>query len=87
MDHFIGFDAPLLRVALGRGKTLRLYGPPGLIANVEGKLHGYTWNLVDGYPSPSPCKNSARTESGQQPFTPRMDFNARMNRMQPWLRA
>ena len=49
MDHFIGFDA-LLRVALGRGKTLRLYGPPGLIANVEGKLHGYTWNLVDGYP-------------------------------------
>ncbi len=49
MDHFIGFDA-LLRVALGRGKTLRLYGPPGLIANVEGKLRGYTWNLVDGYP-------------------------------------
>ncbi|MDP9131752.1 MAG: ribonuclease Z [Nitrospirota bacterium] len=49
MDHFIGFDA-LLRVALGRGKTLRLYGPPGLIANVQGKLQGYTWNLVDGYP-------------------------------------
>ena len=49
MDHFIGFDA-LLRVALGRGKILRLYGPPGLIANVQGKLHGYTWNLVDGYP-------------------------------------
>ncbi|MEK6802437.1 MAG: ribonuclease Z [Nitrospirota bacterium] len=49
MDHFIGFDA-LLRVALGRGKTLHLYGPPGLIANVQGKLQGYTWNLVDGYP-------------------------------------
>lgn len=49
MDHFIGFDR-LLRVALGRSKTLRLYGPPGLIANVEGKLRGYTWNLVDGYP-------------------------------------
>ncbi len=49
MDHFIGFDA-LLRVALGSGKTLRLYGPPGLIANVQGKLQGYTWNLVDGYP-------------------------------------
>ncbi|MGC3973569.1 MAG: hypothetical protein QM771_04200 [Nitrospira sp.] len=49
MDHFIGFDA-LLRVALGRGKTLRLHGPPGLISNVQGKLHGYTWNLVDGYP-------------------------------------
>lgn len=49
MDHFIGFDA-LLRVALGRGKTLRLHGPPGLISNVQGKLQGYTWNLVDGYP-------------------------------------
>ena len=49
MDHFIGFDR-ILRVALGRGKTLRLFGPPGLIANVTGKLAGYTWNLVDGYP-------------------------------------
>jgi ribonuclease Z len=49
MDHFIGFDT-VLRVALGRGKTLRLYGPPGLIENVQGKLRGYTWNLVDGYP-------------------------------------
>ena len=49
MDHFIGFDT-VLRVALGRGKTLRLCGPPGLIDNVQGKLQGYTWNLVDGYP-------------------------------------
>ena len=49
VDHFIGFDA-VLRVALGRGKTVRLFGPPGLIDNVQGKLHGYTWNLVDGYP-------------------------------------
>jgi len=49
MDHFIGFDA-VLRVALGRGKTVRLFGPPGLIDNVQGKLRGYTWNLVDGYP-------------------------------------
>ncbi|MGH7255741.1 MAG: ribonuclease Z, partial [Nitrospirales bacterium] len=47
--HFIGFDR-LLRIVLGRGKTLRLYGPPGLIANVAGKLRGYSWNLVDGYP-------------------------------------
>jgi ribonuclease Z len=49
MDHFIGFDR-LLRVALGRGKRIRVYGPPGLIANIHGKLQGYTWNLVDGYP-------------------------------------
>src|SRR6476646_10643529 len=49
MDHFIGFDA-VVRIALGRGKTLKLYGPPGLIDNVAGKLRGYTWNLIDGYP-------------------------------------
>lgn len=49
MDHFIGFDT-LLRIALARGKTLRFFGPPGLIDNVQGKLHGYTWNLVEGYP-------------------------------------
>ncbi len=49
MDHFIGFDQ-ILRIALGRGKILQLHGPPGLIENVTGKLRGYTWNLVDGYP-------------------------------------
>lgn len=49
MDHFIGFDA-LLRIALARGKILRFFGPPGLIDNVQGKLRGYTWNLVEGYP-------------------------------------
>jgi len=49
VDHFIGFDN-ILRIALGRGKAVRLFGPPGLIDNVEGKLRGYTWNMVDGYP-------------------------------------
>jgi ribonuclease Z len=48
MDHFVGFDA-LLRTFLGRAKTLHLFGPPGFFANVEGKLAGYTWNLVGEY--------------------------------------
>ncbi len=48
VDHFIGFDH-LLRIALGRDRAIRLFGPPGIIANVEGKLSGYTWNLVEGY--------------------------------------
>lgn len=48
MDHFIGFDR-LLRVLLGSGRVLRVYGPPGILDCVEGKLRGYTWNLVDGY--------------------------------------
>jgi len=48
MDHFIGFDK-MLRLLLGREKDLYLYGPEGLIANVEGKLAGYSWNLVDNF--------------------------------------
>ncbi|MDX9787763.1 MAG: ribonuclease Z [Desulfobacterales bacterium] len=48
MDHFIGFDH-LLRLFLGREKDLHLFGPRGFIHNIEGKLAGYTWNLVDQY--------------------------------------
>lgn len=48
MDHFAGFDA-LLRVLLGRDKSLHLFGPPGFIDRVEHKLAGYTWNLVANY--------------------------------------
>ncbi len=51
MDHFFGFDH-LLRLCLGREKKLTLYGPPGIIGNTEGKLAGYTWNLVERYPLP-----------------------------------
>jgi ribonuclease Z len=49
MDHFVGFDT-LLRVSLGREKELHLFGPPGFFERVEGKLAGYTWNLVEEYP-------------------------------------
>lgn len=48
MDHFSGFDS-LLRVFLGRKKTVHLFGPPGFIDRVEHKLAAYTWNLVEGY--------------------------------------
>lgn len=48
IDHFIGFDH-LLRILLGREKTLRVFGPQGIISNIEGRLSGYTWNLVDDY--------------------------------------
>lgn len=48
MDHFVGFDR-LLRLLLGREKKLHLFGPAGFINNVQGKLGGYTWNLVDLY--------------------------------------
>ncbi len=48
MDHFFGFDR-LLRIMLGRAKKLYLFGPKGFIKNIEGKLKGYSWNLVKNY--------------------------------------
>jgi len=51
MDHFIGFDH-LLRILLGREKNLALFGPSGFLKNIEGKLAGYAWNLVDNYDYP-----------------------------------
>jgi ribonuclease Z len=48
MDHFIGFDQ-LLRLQLGRSKTLHLFGPLGFLKNLKGKLQAYTWNLVHNY--------------------------------------
>jgi len=49
LDHFCGFDR-VLRLFLAREATVALYGPPGIIANVVGKIAGYTWNLIEGYP-------------------------------------
>ena len=51
MDHFVGFDR-LLRVFLGREKKLYMYGPRGFLKNVEGKLAGYSWNLVQNFDNP-----------------------------------
>jgi ribonuclease Z len=48
MDHFSGFDT-LLRIFLGRQKSLHLFGPANFLQNIEGKLAGYTWNLVENY--------------------------------------
>jgi ribonuclease Z len=48
IDHFIGFDR-LLRLLVGRDKTISLYGPQGFINHVHHKLHAYQWNLVDRY--------------------------------------
>jgi ribonuclease Z len=50
MDHFIGFDH-LLRIFLGREKTLFFYGPTHFIDQLESKLNAYSWNLVENYPN------------------------------------
>jgi ribonuclease Z len=49
MDHFMGFDT-LLRALLRRAIPLRIYGPQNIIYCVEGKLRGYSWNLIKEYP-------------------------------------
>jgi ribonuclease Z len=48
VDHFIGFDA-LLRVCVGRDKTIRMVGPTGFLERVHHKLQSYDWDLVDRY--------------------------------------
>src|SRR5215470_20026189 len=50
LDHFIGFDR-LLRILVGREKTVALYGPRGFIHHVHHKLQAYLWNLADRYVS------------------------------------
>jgi ribonuclease Z len=49
IDHFIGFDT-LLRTMLNREKALKVFGPPGFLDRVRGKLSAYTWNLTAAYP-------------------------------------
>lgn len=49
IDHFIGFDL-LIRALLRRDLPLRVYGPSNIADCVEGKLKGYTWNLIKEYP-------------------------------------
>lgn len=50
IDHFIGFDL-VLRAILRRETPLRVYGPEGIIEGIEGKLKGYSWNLIRDYPA------------------------------------
>jgi ribonuclease Z len=49
IDHFIGFDT-LLRALLRREEPLSVYGPANIAECIEGKLRGYTWNLIREYP-------------------------------------
>jgi ribonuclease Z len=50
IDHFIGFDL-MLRIMLGREKKVNLFGPPGILRQVENRLASYSWNLIQSYPT------------------------------------
>ena len=49
IDHFIGFDT-VMRTLLRRERPLNVFGPAGITGCIEGKLKGYTWNLIKEYP-------------------------------------
>ncbi len=49
IDHLVGFDQ-LLRAFLYQDTRLLLCGPPGIAERIAGRLSGYTWNLIEGYP-------------------------------------
>src|SRR5690606_20458314 len=44
IDHFFGLDW-FLRLQIGQEKSVTLIGPPGTSRCIQGKLHGYVWNL------------------------------------------
>ena len=46
IDHFVGFDR-LLRINVPHHRVLEFCGPPGIVANIQGKLAGYAWNLLE----------------------------------------
>jgi len=80
MDHFIGFDS-LLRIFLGREKVLHFFGPPGFLTQVEGKLAGYTWNLVHEYETNLLLRASEISEQGivTRQYVCRRGFQAEEN--------
>jgi ribonuclease Z len=77
VDHFIGFDT-ILRICLGRNQRIHLFGPPGFLFQVESKLQGYTWNLVENYSNNfellateiSPLRRRSRLYSCRTAFRP-----------------
>ncbi|MBJ6127888.1 ribonuclease Z [Microvirga splendida] len=46
VDHMAGFDR-LFRLCLHRPSPLTLVGPPGFTGQVEHRIRGFTWNLLD----------------------------------------
>ncbi len=46
IDHFIGFDK-VLRHQLGIGKRVVICGPKGIAEQVQAKIKGYCWNLIE----------------------------------------
>lgn len=48
MDHWMGIDS-VVRQLIAAGKTVDIYGGPGIADKFEHKLRGYHWNLAEEY--------------------------------------
>lgn len=48
MDHWMGIDS-VVRQLIAAGKTVDIYGGPGIADKFEHKLRGYDWNLAEDY--------------------------------------
>ena len=46
IDHLIGFDR-FIRVNIPHGRPLNFFGPPSFAKNIQGKLRGFLWNLLE----------------------------------------
>lgn len=46
IDHFVNFDF-ILRHQIGIGRKVVVCGPKGITQQVQAKIKGYTWNLIE----------------------------------------
>lgn len=49
LDHFVDV-AHFVRASITRTDPIDLYGPPGLLKNVQGLFSAFTWNVSEDYP-------------------------------------
>ncbi|MBR0678948.1 ribonuclease Z [Roseomonas eburnea] len=68
MDHWAGFDR-LLRLLVGRGRTLPVVGPAGFADRLFHRLQAYTWNLADRIPADLAFEVTEVTRGGIWPRT------------------
>jgi len=83
IDHFVGFDH-ILRVLLRRKNPVSIYGPEGITDCVEGKLKGYSWNLITEYPLKINVCEVIADEIIESSFSARNSFRRKTEERRPF---
>jgi len=81
IDHLVGFDT-LLRQFLYHDRGPVLYGPPGILEQIEARLRSYTWNLIAGYPLAFTVREWGATRGREGQFRAANAF--RLEGERPW---